>query len=329
MLFRKAALAGVMAFGVLAAPLAADAQQSARLRKIGFLTPTSPCVSYVYLEVFRRGLRELGYTEGQNIAIECRSAEGKAGRLPDLAREIAHLGPDVIVAADSSAAVAAKKATSAIPIAFANSADPVGVGLVGSIPRPGGNVTGLSLLAVELAGKRLELLKEALPKLSRVALLLYPAYAPDVLAATETQDAARKLGVRVQPREVRAPGEFAHAFSQMIREQADARLVPPSPLTNENRTRMVSLAAKNRLPAMFGLWESVDAGDLMSYGTSLSDNFRRAATYVDKILKGAKPADLPVEEPTRFELVINLKTAKALGLTFPPSILIRADQVIQ
>jgi len=264
--------------------------------------------------------------------IEYRSAEGKAERLPALAAELVALKVDVIVAGNTRAALAAKQATRALPIVFAAAADPVASGLVTSLARPGGNVTGLSFLAPELVGKCLEQLKQVVPGVSRVAVLWHPGILgerteQDMLKEVEV--AARALGVRVQFIEARGPADFDRAFSDMTRARAGALTVLTSAMFVSERRRLVDLAARNRLPTVFPWREGVDAGGLMSYGPDLADLFRRAATYVDKILKGAKPADLPVEQPTKFELVINLKTAKALGLTIPQSVLGRADEVIQ
>jgi putative ABC transport system substrate-binding protein len=267
--------------------------------------------------------------EGQNIAIEYRWAEGEYGRLPTLAPELVRLNVDIIVAAPTVAIQAAQQATGMIPIVMALANDPVGSGFVASLARPGGNVTGLSLFSPELSGKRLELLKETIPKLSRVAVLWNPSNPSVPPLLRETEAAAHALRLRLQLLEVRGPTEIDRAFSAIARDRAGALLVLPDPTAVDQQKRILDLAAKSRLPAMYWSRELVEAGGLMAYGANAPDMFRRAATYVDKILKGAKPADLPVEQPTRFELAINLKTAKALGLTFPPSILVRADQVIQ
>ena len=322
-MIRRPSLAVALALGLLAAPLAAEAQQAAKVARIGYLA-TNLAASPHLREAFRQGLRDLGYVEGRNVVIEYRDAEGKLERLPALAAELVALKVDVIVAAGTPAALAAKQATRTLPIVFAAAADPVTSGLVTSLARPGGNVTGLSSLAPELVGKRLELLKQAVPGVSRVAVLWQPGALgerteKDMLKGAEV--AARALGVRLQFVEARGPADFDRAFSDMTRARAGALTVLPSTMFFSERRRLVDLAAKNRLPAVYPLREFVDAGGLMSYGPNLADLFRRAATYVDKILKGAKPADLPVEQPTKFELVINLKTAKALGLTIPPSLL--------
>ncbi len=318
---------------ILVARLAAEAQQAAKIARIGYLSPnlaTSPHLR----EAFRQGLRDLGYVEGRNLVIEYRDAEGKVERLPALAAELVALKVDVIVAEGGNTRVplAATQATRTLPIVFASAADPVGSGLVTSLARPGGNVTGLSSLTAELVGKRLELLMQAVPGLGQVAVLWLPGALgerteKEMLTGAEV--AARGLGVRLQFVEARDPADFDRAFSDMTRARAGALTMLPSNLFFREHRRLVDLAARNRLPAVYPWKDFVDAGGLMSYGASLTDSCRRAATYVDKILKGAKPGDLPVEQPTKFELVINLKTAKALGLTIPPTVLGRADQIIQ
>jgi putative ABC transport system substrate-binding protein len=316
---------------LLAAPLRVEAQQAAKVPRIGWLA-NNPAASLHPPEAFRQGLRDLGYVEGRNVVIEYRNAEGKPERLPALAAELVALKVDVILAAIVLAALAAKQATKTIPIVFASVADPVTSGLVTSLARPGGNVTGLSILSPELIGKRLELLTQAVPGVSRVAVLweLGGGGEPadkDVLKRAEV--AGQALGVRLHFVEAR-DGDFDRAFSDMTRARAGAlTMLPSGGMFFNERRRLVDLAAKNRLPAVYPWREAVDAGGLMAYGPRIADLYRRAATYVDKILKGAKPADLPVEQPTKFELVINLKTAKALGLTIPPSLLARADEVIQ
>jgi putative ABC transport system substrate-binding protein len=324
----RRAFIGALAGG-LAAPLAAGAQQPAKVARIGFLGTGSPAVTAIQLEAFRQGLRDLGYAEGRNIVIEYRWAEGRVERFPDLAAELVGLKVDVIVATGTPVAHAAKNATRTIPIVFATAADPVGSELVAGIARPGGNVTGLSLLAPEIVARQLQLLKEAVPKASRVAVLSNPANSYTALLVKETEAAARSLGVRVQLLGVRAADAFDSAFSAITKERPGALFVLFDPLFFAHQTRIAEFANKNRLPAMYPHREYAETGGLMAYGPDLRDNFRRAATYVDKILKGAKPADLPVEQPTKFELVINLKTAKALGLTIPQSLLLRADEVIQ
>jgi putative ABC transport system substrate-binding protein len=322
---------GTLAGGLLAAPLAAEAQSAAKVPRIGYLAPNLAASPHLR-EAFRQGLRDLGYVESQNVVIEYRSAEGKPERLPALAAELVALKVDVIVGPGTPTALAARQATRTLPIVFATAADPVGSGLVTSLARPGGNVTGLSILAPELVGKRLELLTQAVPGVSRVAVLWQPGghderTDKDILKDAEV--AARPLGVRLQFVEARGPADFDRTFSDMTRAGVGALTVLTSVMFLNERRRLVDLTAKNRLPAVYGGRDFVDAGGLMAYGPNLADLYRRAATYVDKILKGAKPGDLPVEQPTKFELVINLKTAKALGLTIPPALLQGADEVIQ
>jgi len=323
---------GTLAGGLAAASFAAEAQQAAKVARIGYLG-TNLTAGPRSLEAFRQGLRDLGYVEGRNVVIEYRDAEGKFERFPALAAELVALKVDVIVVGATPQALAARQATRTIPIVFASAADPVASGLATSLARPGGNVTGLSTASSELVGKRLEQLKQAVPGVSRVAVLWQPQGVPgertrkDMLKEAEV--AARTLGVGLQFVEVRGPADFERAFSDMASARAGALTVLGSPMFVSERRRLVDLAAKTRLPAVYTAREYVDAGGLMSYGPDLNEMFRRAATYVDKILKGAKPADLPVEQPRKFELAINLKTAKALGLTIPPSVLGRADQVIE
>ena len=315
----------LLGIGAVAAPLAAHAQQAGKIFKIGVLgTIDSPP-----WQAFREGLRQLGYEDGRNVTIEWRFSEGRTERLPALAAELVRLKVDVIVASSGPPPFAAKQATRTIPIVMANAPDPVGSGLVASLARPGGNITGLSTLAPEIVGKQLELLKEIVPRVSRVAVLWNPTNQAHPLPLGEAKVAARSLGVQLQILEARGPDEFESAFAAMVRERASALLVLGDGMFFLHRTRIALLATKQRLPTMFSAREHVDAGGLIVYGPSLRDNFRRAAVYVDKILKGAKPADLPVEQPTKFELVINLKTAKGLGLTIPQSVLMRADEVIQ
>ena len=303
----------------------------AKVARIGFLFLDLAPNSHLK-EAFRQGLRDLGYVEGHNVVIEYRDAEGKLERLPVLAAELIALQVDVVLAGGTPQALAAKHASRTIPIVFAAAADPVTDGLVTSLARPGGNVTGLASINPELIGKCLEQLKQAVPAVNRVAALWPPGQLgertdKDMLTGLEV--AARTLSVRLQVVEARGPADFNRAFSDMTKARAEALTVLPSTMFLNERRRLVDLAAKNRLPTVFPNRDSVDAGGLMSYGPNVADNFRRAATYVDKILKGTKPADLPVEQPTKFELVINLKTAKALGLTIPQSVLLRADQIIQ
>ena len=322
--------------GLLAAPLAAEAQQPAKVPRIGFFGtfPTN-----LHDEALRQGLHEFGYVEGQNITIERRYSEGRAAGLPDLATQLVRLKVDVIVVDACGAPLnAASRATSTIPIvAAACNDDLVATGLISSLARPGGNITGLSELTPELGAKRLQLLKEAVPKVKRAAVLWNPAYSERFSANfrfwssdwAEMRSAAQVLGMTLQSVEIRGPEDFDTAFSAMSREGADALVALSDPLIVLHRRRIADLAAKSRLPAVYASREVVDAGGLMSYGPSISDMFRRAGVYVGKILKGAKPADLPMEQPTKFELVINLTAAKGLGLVIPQSLLIRADHVIR
>jgi putative ABC transport system substrate-binding protein len=298
--------------------------------RVAYLSASSAASATWAVEGFRQGLRELGYVEGRNILIEYRWADGRFDRLPALAADLARLAVNIIVASNTPAALAARNATGTIPIILVTSGDPVGSGLVASLARPGGNVTGLSLFStLAMSGKQLELLKEAFPTVSHVAVLANPANPPTAGLLTETELAARPLGLRLRVVQVREPQEFDGAFVMMKNERVPALLVIADPLVNDHRGRIVAFVAANRLPAIYPYRTFVDAGGLMSYGVDLSDLNRRAATYVDRILKGAKPAELPIEQPTKFELVVNLKTAKALGLTIPPSLLLRADHVIQ
>jgi putative ABC transport system substrate-binding protein len=322
---------GTLGLGFLVAPFVAEAQQAAKVARIGYLAGNLAANPPQH-EAFRQGLRDLGNVEGRNVVIEYRYAEGRFERLPALAAELVGLKVDVIVTSDTPAALAAKQATRTVPIVFSFAVDPVTSGLVTSLARPGGNVTGLATLVPELVGKRLEQLTQAVPGVSRVSVLWQPGSQggrteKDMLKGAEV--AGRGLGVPLQFVEARGPADFDRAFSDMTRAHAGALTVLGSAMFFNERRRLVALAAKHRLPAMYGLREYVDAGGLMSYGPNVADLFRRAATYVDKILKGAKPGDLPVEQPTKFDLVINLKTAKALGLTIPPSLLGRADEVIR
>jgi putative ABC transport system substrate-binding protein len=324
---RRAFITGI-AGGLLAAPLAAQAQPAGKVPRIGFLFSGASGPARE-VDTFRQGLRDLGYIEGQNIAIEYRFAGGQVERLPELAAELVRLKLDVIVAPYTPPALAAKRATSTIPIVFAVVADAVGAGLIANFARPGRNITGLTSSSAELGGKRLELLKQVVPKASRVAVLYNPADRSNVLVLKQLQESALTLALTLQPLEVREPREFEGAFLAMTRERAHAMFGTPGVLTFEHKKVLVDLAAKRRIPAMWGHRQFVDAGGLMSYAVNFYDQIRQTAVYVDKILKGAKPADLPVEQPTKFELVINLKTAKALGLTIPASLLQRADQVIE
>jgi putative ABC transport system substrate-binding protein len=281
------------------------------------------------MEAFRQGLRELGYIEGKNVLIESRYAEENLNRLPGLAAELVRLKVDIIITGGPPAIRSAKEATSIIPIVMGFDNDPVGNGFVVSLARPGGNVTGLSALSPEIGGKQLELLKEIVPKLSRVAVIGSSAEPANARTLRETELAAKTFGMKLQYLDVLDPKDIETAFREAIKGRADAALVLPSPFAFGERIQLVDLAAKHRLPALYGSSEYVEAGGLMTYGVSFTDLFRRAAYYVDKILKGAKPAELPVEQPTKFELVINLKSAKQIGLTIPPGVLARADRVIK
>ncbi len=313
-----------LALGIITTPLEAEAQRARKLPRVGVLSPFVSA-SDSFPELFRQGLRELGYVEGQNIALEYRSAEGIADRLPGLAAELTRLGVDVIVTTTPSGAQAAKQATTTIPIVFGGVDDAVEQGFVASLARPGGNVTGATWLNTELSAKRLELLKEALPKVTRVAVLREAVGGAASLRATE--GAARSLGVRLQVIELRDPGELPSAFAAMTHEHVGALIVLQGPMIASQQRQIVNLAAENRLPAIFSDGAFVEAGGLMSYGPKLVDFYRRAAAYVEKILKGARPGDLPVEQPTHFELRVNLRTARALRLSLPQSILLRADAI--
>ena len=311
---------------LLAASLVAAAQQTLKAPRIGVLATSQ---SSPYVAAFRQGLRELGYAEGQNLVIEWRQTEGKSERLTDLATELVRFKVEVIVTTGAQQTRAAQQATRTVPIVMAVSGDPVASGFVASLARPGGNITGLTNLSRELSAKRLELLKQAVPRVSRVVVLADMDVPGSAAQLEETQVAARALGLELRTLNVRTPDDFDQAFRAATEWRADALLAFPSPLVNDQRARIVNLAAKVRLPASYPTREHAEAGGLMAYGPSYSDLFRRAAYFVDRILKGANPADLPVEQPTKFELVVNLKTAKALGLTLLPSLLLRADQVIQ
>ncbi len=315
---------------VAAAGPPADAQQAPKTAKIGILSATTPAALAPSVEAFKQGLRELGWVEGKSFVLEVRYGEGKVERLSELARELVALKMHVIVTPADLSIAAIKRETQTIPIVMALSSDPVGAGFVASLARPGGNITGLSNISPELSGKRVELLREAVPGLSRLALLWNPEVRGAVLDYKEAASAARSLRVEVQSVEVSRAEDLDRAFSTITSWRAQALMLPGiNPVGFANRAQIVSFAQRNRLPSMFPTKEYVDSGGLMSYGPSLVDLFRRAAGYVDKILKGAKPADLPVQQPTKFELVINLKTAKALSLTLPQSLLRRADEVIQ
>jgi putative tryptophan/tyrosine transport system substrate-binding protein len=314
---------------LLALCLSAQAQQPQKVPRIGYLSSVSPSVISDRTEAFRQGLRELGHVEGKNIVIEWRYAEGKPDRVSEVAAELVRLKVDLIVTTGPPVTRSAKEATSTIPIVMAQDPDPVGNGFVASLARPGGNITGLSTLAPEISGKQLELLKEIVPKLSRVAVLGTSTRPGNAQSLRELELAAGTFGVRLQYLDVLSSKDIETAFRAASKGRAEAVLVLGGPVLNSHRTQIADLAAKNRLPAIYERREYVEAGGLMVYGASITEMFRRAATYVDKVLKGAKPADLPVEQPTKFELVINLKTAKQIGLTIPPNVLVRADKVIR
>ena len=327
---RRAFLAS-LAGGLLAAPRATTAQQAGKVARIGLLQIQTRERLVPYLKAFEEGLRELGYVEGRDFVREYRFADQQRERLPDLAAELVRLKVDVIVTGTDPGTMAARQATTTIPIVMALGVDPVGAGLIARLRRPGGNVTGLLfVVGPEIEGKRLDHLKEVVPRMSRVACFWNPDIPGYVAFWKATEEAARRLGVTLLSVEVREPREIEGAFARITRERAQALVVIADALAlSAVRPEIPALAAKHRLPSSYTSREAVDAGGLMSYGTSMPDLFRRAAGYVDKILKGAKPGDLPVEQPTKFELVLNLKTAKALGLTIPQSLLIRADEVIE
>ncbi|MGA6963122.1 MAG: ABC transporter substrate-binding protein [Xanthobacteraceae bacterium] len=307
-------------------PLVALAQSAYR---IGVLDTTSAALNAANFDALRQGLRQHGYIEGQNLVIEYRSADGRAERFPDLAAELVRLNVDLIVTRGTPAIFAAKNATKTIPVVMAASGDPLGAGVVAGLARPGGNVTGLSAFVTELQAKRLELLREMVPRIDRIAALLNMSSPAEPPQWEETKAAARTLAIEPQLLDVRKPEDLGRAFETAIRQRADALVVGINVLTQANRRPIADLATKHRLPAIYASREFVDAGGLVALGVSYPDLYRRAATYVDKILKGAKPADLPIEQPTKFELIINLKTAKALGLEVPPMLLTRADEVIE
>ena len=326
---RRAFIAG-LSFGLLGVPGAGEAQPAAKAPRIGWLGGPTRESAEVFVREFRRGLKDLGWVEGQNIVIEWRFAGGRAERLPDLAAELVRLRVDLIVVPSTPTALAAKNATKTIPLVTVGGGDPVELGLVASLARPGGNITGLSSnLGPEIAGKQLEVLKETVPKVSRMAVLWNPTTPGNALALREAEITARALAVELQLLEARSASDFDGAFAAMTTGRAGALLILGDVMFTTHRRRLAALAVKSRLPAIYGGREFVDEGGLLCYGAKLSDNFHRAAVYVDKILKGAKPGDLPIERPTTFQLVVNLKTAKALGLTIPPSLLQRADQVIE
>ena len=327
---RLIGLAVVLTLSLALPTLAAEAQETANKAHVGvlLLTPRAGAGG-TYIEALRGGLRELGYVEGQNLLLEIRSAEGRPDRLPRLAAEILGTRPDVLVTAGSEAILTLKRATDVVPIVMATVMDPVALGITPSLAKPGGNLTGLAILSLELTSKRLQLLKEAFPRLSRVAVLWNPDNPGNALVLKEVEIAAQALGLRWQGFAVQRPDKLVEAFEAVVGAQCNGILAIEDSVLFSHLSRIVESAARSRLPAMYAFRQFADAGGLMSYGPNIPDSFRRAAVYVDKILKGAKPADLPVEQPTKFELVINMKTAKALGLTIPQSLLVRADEIIQ
>jgi putative tryptophan/tyrosine transport system substrate-binding protein len=307
-----------------------EAQQPKKVYRIGYLQTSSREQLLHLTKALKEGMQDLGYVEGRDITFEHRFADGKPERLPALATELVRLKVDVIVTATNPTTVAAKLATSTIPIVMANGNDPVGAGLVASLARPGGNISGLTQdVGDELWGKRLELLKEVVPKLSRVAILWRPSFEPNATRKKPTEEVAQKLGLVVRFTEFQEADDFKNAFASMGKERVGGVLVFGDPVAFERRAQIADFAVRNRLPTIYNIREFVEVGGLMSYGASLADQWRRAATYVDKILKGAKPAELPVEQPMKFELIINLKTAKQIGVTIPPNVLARADKVIK
>ncbi len=327
---RKAGVPSILFVVVLlAVAVIAEAQQPKKVPRIGFLGGTSASIEKSRIEAFRQGLRELGYVEGKNIIIEWRWAEGKFDRLPEFAAELVRLNVEVIVTGGSTSSGAAKKVTTTVPIVMAQVNDPVGSGFVASLARPGGNMTGLSTLVPELSGKRLELLKEVVPKLSRVAVFGDSTTPGNAQSLKETELAAKAFKVQLQYLDILGPKDIEIAFREATKGRADAALVLGAPVLISQRKKIADLMVKNRLPATYNVAEYVEAGGLMSYGVSVVDLYRRAATYVDKILKGAKPSDLPVEQPTKFEFIINLKAAEQIGLTIPQTVLYRADKVIR
>jgi len=325
---RRTFISGI-ALGLLGSPIAVGAQPAGKVSRVGFLGNSTAALEANLVGPFREGLHDLGDVEGRNILIEYRWAEGKYERLPALVAELAALKVDVIVTAGTPAALAVEKTAPSIPLVMVAVGDPVGVGLVVDLGRPGGNATGLSSIAPELEGKRLELLREVVPKLSHIAVLWNPDNPFHTGSLKETRAAARVLGIKAQFLGVRVSEDLPAAFASIVKERPGALLVLADRVFLHNRARIVDFEAKQRLPGVYAYRELVEAGGLMSFGPNYADMHRRAASYVDKILKGSKPADLPVEQPTRFELMINLKTAKALGLKIPPSLLARADAVVQ
>jgi len=325
---RRLGLIGILALGTLGAPLSAEAQPAGKIYRIGMLEMASPALNAANLDAFRQGLRELGYVEGQNLAIEYRSADGRFERLPALATELVRLKVDLIVTRATSGALAAKAATKTTPIVMAGAGDPVGAGVVAGLASPGANVTGLSAVIPELTGKRVELLRELVPRATRIAAMLDMRTAVSQPVWNQIETAARALGMQPQLVDVRKAEDLGRAFETAVQQRAEALFVAEI-IMQANRRPIVDLAAKHRLPTIYASRESVDVGGLMSYGPNISDLYRRAASFADKIFKGARPGDLPVEQPTKFELAINLRTARALGLAVPQSLMLRADHVIQ
>jgi putative tryptophan/tyrosine transport system substrate-binding protein len=328
---KKATLLSILVVAVqLAVAVIADAQQPTRVPRVGFIGASSPSTAGTWLEAFRQGLHELGYVQGKNIAIEVRWAEGSAERFPHIIAELIGLKVDVLVVSAAAGALAAKNARITTPVVFVAVTDPLGHGIIESLARPGGNLTGTALAVGEgFSGKWVELLKETVPKVARMAILRNPTHPVAETFLREAQVAGQALGVRLDLFDVKDPTQLEGALSRIEKEHAGALIVTPDPLFGAQRSRIVEFVTRRRLPSMFFYKEFVDAGGLMAYGPSFLDSYHRAAAYVDKILKGAKPADLPVEQPKKFELVINLKTAKQIGLTIPPNVLARADKVIR
>ena len=327
--FRNPKSAILLGALLLALCVPAEAEQSGKVPRIGILISASPSIASRRIQAFQQGLRELGYVEGKNIIIEYRYAEGRPDTLPERVAELVHLQVDLLVTDTSNAIQAAKNATQTIPVVFTTANDPVGDGQVASLAKPGGNLTGFSILALDLNGKRLELLKEAFPQITRVAFLPITGEAIGENRFKEAEIAAQGLRLRLQRLRVKGADDLESAFDAAKRSGAEAVLAHPSTFVAINRARIIELAAKHRLPVIFGGAEAAEAGGLMSYGPDIVDNYRRAAVYVDKILKGTKPADLPVQQPMKFEFVINLKAAKQIGLTIPPNMLARADRVMR
>ena len=317
--------AGFVSVAPVSAPAQAQEHQAGKVYRIGFLRAGQPPESY--LGGFQQGLRERGYIYGQNVVVEIRATDGSVDQLPELAEELVRLKVDVILASAAPAAMAVRRATASVPIVFVGVVDPVVLGLVPSLGRPGGNITGLATTSADLAGKRLELLRAAVPNLRRVSVLWHPANPTNLIQLKGAQAAAHALGVQLESISIQGPNDF-DSVGKAVRG-ADGLLFLESPLFTTHRARLAELAARSRLPAIYGQREYVEVGGLMSYGTDFQDLYRRAASSVDKILRGAKPANLPVEQPTKFDFVMNLRTARALGLTIPPSLLVRADQVIE